>query len=144
MPIDKVTIRFLSYPIVVLSMISFGDEAHINKYTREDCIVKVDLNYNVTKSEYENSIRKLANGVSHARAIRRENMPIVRTPSNDRYSMYLQYRNNCEDKRQLASDLIDDFLIDAVDNQIEFHVTDKIISPSPNTIDFRGEAWMEK
>ena len=95
MPIDKVTIRFLSYPLVVFSMISCGDEPHINKYTREDCIVKVDLNYNVTKSEYENSIRKLANGVSHARAIRRENMPIVRTPSNDRYSMYLQYRNNC-------------------------------------------------
>ena len=112
------------------------------KYTRQQCIVKVDLLWEYSEQNQIESIIKsiFASFEKTAELSFIDNMPSYVVPWKNRNVLYLQFRNNCEKRIEMAHK----FLSEA-SKRIEKHpsyiVKKDIVEPHPSTIYITGEHW---
>ena len=107
--------------------------------TRSECIVGFALNWAQVKSDPREVRREM-----YYWRPRHVNAPELAGTSMkpDGSRIYLQYRRHCEEKQQMAADLIGFWRSQGLDLP-EFERLPEPIIPSTDTIDFRGPEWRD-
>ena len=115
------------------------------KYTRQECIVKIDLDWSGYELEQiEEVIRNIGD------ALRRTvdqgkagNIPSYTFPWRKIGEWYMQFHEDCENKYELASELIKIEVVPYVENVPPYIISREVVVPSPGTIYVKGEPWKE-
>lgn len=110
------------------------------KYTRQECIQKVSLDWsNFTSAEIETTIREISTSID------KEAFPIggFTFPWKAREELYLQFTESCEDKDRLVKELIETSVSPYVGRMPPYSISDEVVVPSASTISLRGPNWKD-
>jgi hypothetical protein len=110
------------------------------KYTRQECIQKVSLDWsNFTSAEIETTISEIAASIDT------EAFPIggFAFPWKAREELYLQFTESCEDKDRLAKELIETSVSPNVARMPPYWISDEVVVPNASTISLRGPNWKD-
>jgi hypothetical protein len=112
------------------------------KYTRQECIVKVNLEWKQSdRAEIELTIKNLFASLEKTGELTFfDKMPSYVVPWKDRGTLYFQFKSHCEKRLEMA----ENFLSDAsrrVENLPNYVVTSVKVEPHPSTIFITGEYW---
>lgn len=144
--VGKAAVTLILLALLATGLLFFSDVADEPLYSRQDCIQKVVFDWGDRSSpEIEEVISEMAGALRNEWAIKGPNaianIPDYSFPYAKRNELYLQYREGCERKRTQTVELFEQVL--APSGMPDYIVTDEQVTPSPKTIDVRGEHWKE-
>lgn len=115
------------------------------KYSRQECIQQVVFNWEgYSQSEIERTINNISRVLREAWSEKSDagiDVPAYTFPFNQRDEWYLQYQDECHEKKNKTIWLIKNVLEPKLERLPVYEVTDKLIAPSPKTISVTGESW---
>jgi hypothetical protein len=117
-------------------------------YRRSDCITKVVINLEDVedKQQREAAIRNVIID-SSMRAASEGYLAAPPSISFSRHGsnlyLYLQYRYDCEVKKQLTEDLFIDFFLPGMPDFPKYQILDENVTPGLSTIETRGPWWRD-
>lgn len=115
------------------------------KYSRQECIQLVTFDWDgYSQPEIENIINEISE-ILRSTWLEKNNdgvdIPDHAFPFNKRNEWYLQYHNDCHEKKNKTIMLIKNTLAPNVKRFPSYKVTDELILPSTRTIYITGEFW---
>lgn len=121
---------------------------NITRYSRSDCIVEVDFSEGIYKEGSWQKLTQDINGIFIGKRFHKKYPNIADIGSQYRRSdtvprIYIQYLRNCENRIQMASNLMEYFKSRIADFPA-YIVLEKRIQPNPRTtIDVCGRFWVD-
>ncbi len=114
------------------------------KFTRQECIQKVLFDWNgYDETEVERVIEQFTRTLTNLESSKVDiEIPGFVIPFKQRSELYLQYKQDCYNKKITTNRLIK-LVIPSVSNVPKYVVTDEVVVPSPKTISLKGEYWRE-
>ncbi len=125
-----------------------GDSGDTSKprFTRSECIVKVRFYWpeNMPGEERERLIYRLFDEDKRAAVARQKpRIASMRFGTNDRTHLYLQYRTQCDRKREITEDYLGGKLIGQIPGFPQYEILDEVVVPHPSRIDSYGRWWLD-
>ena len=116
------------------------------KFSRSDCIAKVELDWEdsvdlPTREKVRQAIgdaisRTIADGSGLPR-------PSISYKGSDKELLYLQYRNQCDKKIEITNQLLTQHVAPRVSGFPVYNVSNEAVIPSTNTIEVYGPYWVD-
>lgn len=134
--------------LLAAGLFLFSDPADEPLYSRQDCIQKVVFDWgDRSPEEIEDVISGMADAL-RGEGVKTDSNAIATVPDFTftyarRTEWYLQYPAGCEQKRSKTVYLIEQVLAPAIPRMPSYIVSDEQVTPSPRTIDVKGEPWKE-
>jgi len=124
-----------------------SSEMSDSKYYRTECIVAVEVSYNMADSTYITAVNDSMAKELHAFRMKDTDFKLgyaftVTKESASRSFYYLQFLKNCEHRLELATELMTN-IWDKGNTLATYSVLTKQILPGPSTIDVDG-SWKDK
>jgi hypothetical protein len=124
---------------------SFGSKP---KYYRTDCIVKVELEWDKLDSFDIHSFNSNVADILHEYRLNKEISSVtfayvIGQTVDEMGEYYLQFTGNCEDRVNLAQNVMSNVWMRFTKAPIYRVLSDKV-TPSPQTIDVDGPVWIDK
>lgn len=111
------------------------------RYTRQECIQKVTLNWEgYPEAEIERTIRQISQSLNDDGGAL---APSYAFPFGARNEWYLQFRENCENKKALTEEIIRGIISSSDATMPKYEISEEPVIPSPQTISLKGEYWKE-
>lgn len=115
------------------------------KYTRKDCIVRIDFDWSkYGVAEVEKLINRIGSNLDNDLESGID-MYIggYIFPFKKRDVLYIQYFNKCEIKYNMATSIFEEKIQPNINQPLNYVVSKEIVIPSPNTIWLTGKFWRE-
>ncbi|QJD60378.1 hypothetical protein HG264_16600 [Pseudomonas sp. gcc21] len=146
--VGKAAVTVILLALLATGLFFFSDAADEPLYSRQDCIQKVVFDWGDRSStEIEEVISEMADALRIDWTKKdpnvTTNIPDFSFPYAQRNEWYLQYREGCEQKRTQTVELIERVLAPSISEMPGYMITDEQVTPSPKTIDVRGEQWKD-
>lgn len=138
----KVVLTTMMLGVLFSSIACSSGEA--SKYTRADCIVEVDLVWNIEGVEKVKLLNFLADSIDGAESLGYKGPFLAGfTFQKNDTKLYIQYYSECEERLTNTEKLMGSVSTPALSGKVHYQISESRIKADVKTIMLEGAAWVD-